>query len=80
MVPDGTILLYLTRSWYKRPRRYAKSGTTDKRDRAHGLNQLEPRFTCIENISYRDYRLVLQTYYRDLAETWKGSAETTNSG
>ena len=60
--------------------RYAKNGMTDKRDRARGLEQLEPEFTRIENTSYRDYRLVLQTYYGDLAETWKGSAETTDSG
>ena len=53
---------------------------TDERDRARGLEQLEPGFTCIENISYRDYRLVLQMYYRDLAETQEGSAETTDSG
>ena len=53
---------------------------TDKRDQARGLEQLESEFTHIENTSYRDYRLVLQTYYRDLAETRKGSAETTDSG
>ena len=80
MVPDGTTLLYLTRSQYKRPRRYAKNSTTDKRDRACGLKQLEPGVTGIENTSYRDYQLVLQTYYRDLVETRKGSAETTDSG
>ena len=80
MVPDGTTLLYPTRSYYKRLQQYAKNGMTDKRDRARRLEQLEPRFTCIENISYRHYRLVLQTYYRDLVETQKGSAETTDSG
>ena len=79
MVLDGTTLLYPTRSYYKCPRRYAKNGTTDKRDWARGLKQLEPGFTRIENTSYRDYQLVLQMYYRDSAETWKGSAETTDS-
>ena len=52
---------------------------TDKRDRARGLEQLEPEFARIENTPYRDYQPVLQTYYRDLAETQKGSAETTDS-
>ena len=80
MVPDGTTLLYLTWSYYKRPWWYAKNSRTNKKDQAHGLEQLEPGFTCIENTSYRDYQLVLQTYYRDLAEAQKGSAETTDSG
>ena len=80
MVLDGTTLLHPTRSYYKHPRRYAKNGTTDKRDQARGLEQLEPELTHIENTSYSDYQLVLQTYYRDLVETRKGSAETTDSG
>ena len=80
MVPDGTTLLYPTQSYYKHPQWYAKISTTDKRDRAHRIEQLEPGFICIENTSYRDYQLVLQMYYRDLAETQKGSAETTDYG
>ena len=48
MVLDGATLLYLTRSYYKRLWQYAKNGTTDKRDLAHGLVQLEPGFTWTE--------------------------------
>ena len=55
MVLDGTTLLYPTRSYYKCLQRYAKNGATDKRDRAHGLKQLEPGFTCIENTPNRDH-------------------------
>ena len=80
MVLDGTTLLYPTRSYYKHPQRYAKNSTTNKRDQAHRLEQLEPGFTCIENTPYRDHQLVLQTYYRDPVETQKGSTETTDSG
>ena len=80
MVLDGTTLLYLTRSYYKRPQQHAKNGTTDKRDRACGLKQLEPGFTCIESTLHKDYRLVLQMYYRDPAEAQKGSTETTDYG
>ena len=79
MVLYGTTLLYPTRSYYKCLRLYAKNGITNKRDWARGLKQLEPGFTCIENTPYRDYRLVLQTYYRDPVEAWKGSTETTDS-
>ena len=80
MVLDGTTLLYPARSYYKRPQWYAKNGTTDKRDRACGLERLEPGFTCMENTPYRDYQHVLQTYYRDPAEAREGSTETTDSG
>ena len=55
MVLEGTTLLYPTRIYYKRPQQYAKNSTTNKRDQAHGLEQLEPGFTSIENTPYRDY-------------------------
>ena len=52
MVLDGTTLLYLTHSYYKCLWRYAKNSTTDKRDLACRLKQLEPGFTCIETTPY----------------------------